>query len=278
MRVDPNVLDCALYLYPSVEDAENGERAGGSGFVVGVPATPGPGFFIYAVTNRHIIEDARATVVRLNTTANTFDVLPTDPQSWLSHPDGEDVAACTLGLDTTHRAQLVSTRLFLTKEQAMISAWVGAEVHTVGRFVNHEGRQQNQPVVRCGHIAAIPGEPIQQHNKHQQVSYLVEGYSMSGYSGSPVFVDTGGGSPYGPPTVSFLGVVWGHLLDDQPVKRRKDERPSQWQKHPDGWLVEGNSGMMGVVPAWMLRELLDQPEFLHARQDEEARLARGQES
>jgi len=126
MRVDPNVLDCALYLYPSVEDAENGERAGGSGFVVGVPATPGPGFFIYAVTNRHIIEDARATVVRLNTTANTFDVLPTDPQSWLSHPDGEDVAACTLGLDTTHRAQLVSTRLFLTKEQAMISAWVGA--------------------------------------------------------------------------------------------------------------------------------------------------------
>src|SRR5256885_7661028 len=192
MRIDPEVLNCALYLYPSPEAAENGERAGGSGFVVGIPSTVGSssGFFSYAVTNRHVIEDAHATVVRLNTTADTFAVLPLDPRSWLSHPRGEDVAACALGLERTHRVSFVSTRLFLTKEQALINAWVGAEVYTVGRFVNHEGLQKNQPVVRCGNIAAIPGDPIRQKGGRQQVSYLVEGHSMSGYSGSPVFVDT----------------------------------------------------------------------------------------
>src|SRR5438105_1696401 len=101
MRIDPAVLNCALYLYPSPGAAGKGEKAGGSGFVVGVPSTVGSqtGFFTYAVTNRHVIEEAHATVVRLNTTADTFDILPTDPQSWLKHPDGEDVAACALGLE-----------------------------------------------------------------------------------------------------------------------------------------------------------------------------------
>ena len=165
---------------------------------------------------------------------------------------------------------LVSTRLFLTKEQALNGAWIGADVHTVGRFVNHEGVQKNQPVVRFGNIAALPGDKIKQDGGHWQLSYLVEGHSMSGYSGSPVFVDTRGGSPYDSvPTVSFLGVVWGHLLDVQPVRQRGEP--------PHGSFVEGNSGMMGVVPAWMLRELLDAPVFLQAREAEEARVAREQE-
>lgn len=269
-QIEPKVLNCAIYLYPSTEAARKGEKAGGSGFIVGIPTTIGAesGAFLYAITNRHVIEDARAPVVRLNTTANDFDILPLDPQEWVTHPAGEDVAACELRLEGKHRANYVSTRLFLTKQETTQWVIVGCDVHTVGRFVNHEGKQQNQPVVRFGHVAALPGDPIKQENGHRQLSYLVECHSTSGYSGSPVFVDVG--SSHGA-VFRFLGVAWGHLPDMQPV-RLGDER------HPDGWIVNGNSGMMTVVPAWMLRELLDEPRFLEARQAEEAALARDQEA
>ncbi len=64
---------------------------------------------------------------------------------------------------------------------------IGDDVYTVGRFVNHDGKQRNNPVVRFGNIAQMPIEPIKQDDGHLQDSYLVECKSVAGYSGSPVF-------------------------------------------------------------------------------------------
>ena len=206
-RIDPKVLNCALYLYPSTEAAATGEKAGGSGFVAGVPSTADPKnvFYPYAVTNRHVIEDARATVVRLNTAADDFDILDIDPRLWVKHPNGDDVAACALKLADTHKVSFVSTRLFLTKEQATTWVGVGDDVFTVGRFKNLEERnQKNRPVARFGNIAMMPGDAIRQQTGHAQVSYLIECHSMSGLSGSPVFVDVGSA---GGPVIQSLGVV-----------------------------------------------------------------------
>jgi hypothetical protein len=271
-RIDPNVLNCALYLYPSTEAAAKGEKAGGSGFVTAVPSAVDPKtvFYPYAVTNRHVIEDGHASVVRLNTTGDDFDILPIDPREWVTHPDGDDVAACALGLADTHKVSFVSTNLFLTKEDSTKTVGVGNDVFTVGRFMSHEGLQKNQPAVRFGNIAMMPGDPIEQPNGHRQVSYLIEGHSVSGYSGSPVFVDMAY-MLYGPGPMRLLGVLWGHLPDVQPVFK-------SGLRHPEGWVVKGNSGMMGVVPAWMLRDLLDEPRFRDARRAGDVRLSRERET
>src|SRR5215475_6135267 len=63
-RLDDQFLDCSIFLYPSVEDAERGERIGGSGFLASVhglyagpylPGTDSPISHFYAVSNRHVV-------------------------------------------------------------------------------------------------------------------------------------------------------------------------------------------------------------------------------
>ncbi len=54
-RISDDILDSVVYLYPSVTDAEAGEKAGGTGFLVGVPSGVHEGVtYQYAVTNRHV--------------------------------------------------------------------------------------------------------------------------------------------------------------------------------------------------------------------------------
>src|SRR5260370_1057024 len=66
----------------------------------------------------------------------------------------------------------------------------GGSGFLVGRFVNHEGRQKNSPSVRFGNLAMMPGEPVyHKHSESQgEESFLVDIRTISGYSGSPVFV------------------------------------------------------------------------------------------
>jgi hypothetical protein len=48
-RIPDNILDCVVYLYPSEAAAQDGERFGGSGFLIGVHIpweTPPKGFLL----------------------------------------------------------------------------------------------------------------------------------------------------------------------------------------------------------------------------------------
>jgi hypothetical protein len=144
----------------------------------------------------------------------------------------------------------------------------GDDSFLVGRFINHEGRQQNLPTVRFGCIAQMPSEPIVQDDGFEQESFLVEARSIGGYSGSPVFVFIPPGSlrdgvedwvphkilmGHGP---WLLGVDWGHINDWEPV-RNELGRPVN-PTNPSAMQVKMNTGMMAVVPAWKLAELLDE--------------------
>ena len=99
----------------------------------------------------------------------------------------------------------------------------------------------------------------------RQGSFLVEARSLSGYSGSPVFI-----WPSHPiPGLGFtqsahlklLGIDWCHLRGFPKPILLSDKRT----RHPDGLFIEQNSGMMGVVPAWKIAELLDEDEFVADR-------------
>src|SRR5262245_61230185 len=95
-RIPDGALEGIIYLYPSVVDAENGSRLGGSGFFVMEPSAVNPGAgILYAVTNAHVIE-AGNTVIRLNTKDGKSDFFDFTEQYWMLHPDKDDVAICVM--------------------------------------------------------------------------------------------------------------------------------------------------------------------------------------
>jgi hypothetical protein len=64
----------------------------------------------------------------------------------------------------------------------------GDEVSIVGLYTTHYGQVKNIPIVRIGHIAALPEEQVMTHRGYMH-GYLIEAHSIAGLSGSPVFVN-----------------------------------------------------------------------------------------
>lgn len=272
-RVNDDILDCVIYLYPSVADADVGRHIGGSGFLVGIPAKTVPGNFIYAVTNRHVIEGGSACI-RLNTMTGAKDTRDYDERHWTFHPDGDDLAVCTMPAmeASIYKYRHVPSEILLTKERATeLNIGPGDDVNVVGRFINHEGRQRNLPTMRFGNIAQMPWEPIQQirvsGEPFDQESWLVEARSIGGYSGSPVFVEINplwdrlNGYKMERGWRYLLGVDWGHINSWEPVRTPNDPHPI--------FRVRGNTGMMAVVPSWKLIDLLNLPALVERRAKDE---------
>ncbi len=277
-RIDDRILQCTVYLYPSAHDANNGEKAGGTGFLVDVSSEWCP--HTYAVTAKHVITEQRSPVVRVNTENNCHEVLPIRPESWIPHPDGDDIAVCPIELDVQkHRFTSIPLHMFITPE--IVTAYYigpGDDVFMVGRLINHEGRQRNLPTARFGNIAMMPYEPLRHPTGIMQESFVVEVRSWSGFSGSPVFVWITGSdgrlkSFVMTPTLGpwLLGVDWGHILDWEQVYENNQRT---------GAAVRANTGMTGVVPAWKLVEILNSEELVRQRKekDEKAKVQHGQDA
>jgi hypothetical protein len=277
-RISDQILECVIYLYPSEEDASEGRRAGGTGFLVVVTSESHEdiGYF-YAVTNSHVVREGNSPVVRMNTSQGDMAVLMIDADQWVHHQDGDDIAVCPLVLSNpdTYRFKAIGTEMFLTR--ALMRAHdigPGDEAYMVGRFVSHEGRQRNTPLARFGNISMMPWEPIPHERGILQESILVEMRSLSGFSGSPVFVEMPPMSPRPGGIVLghgrgpwLLGVDWAHIAAYEKVKKKIEEGGREkLVDAPERLVVKGNSGQMAVVPAWRLQELLDQEELVVRRQ------------
>jgi len=78
-----------------------GGHSGGSGFLVHVPSAGHQELrYPYAVTNRHLIDNGYR-FLRLNTNDGRLHIVPSEPEAWRLHPDGDDVAILALELDWT---------------------------------------------------------------------------------------------------------------------------------------------------------------------------------
>jgi hypothetical protein len=170
----------------------------------------------------------------------TVDVIDLDERDWIIPDSHDDIAVCSLSsLDqAVHKYICIPKRMIATREiVAEYGIGPGDETVTVGRFINADGVQQNSPTVRFGNIAQMPNQPILQDRRiigstqnFKQLSYLIEAKSISGFSGSSVFVHMSPFSqrPEGKPhswSTFLLGVSWGYweyLRDDrgQPVEAR----------------------------------------------------------
>jgi hypothetical protein len=176
-----------------------------------------------------------------------------EPQ-WLRHPGGDDLAIARLLVSDTHKTNCLHYKLAI--EQSEIGTHnigPGDDVFIVGRFVNHEGKQQNHPTVRFGAIAQMPGEPITFPDGTHQDSFLVEVRSIAGFSGSPVFLDRSAQSSY---PVKLLWIDHCNLFDPEKIRSTL----TRGEPVNDDWYVRNNTGMMGVVPAWRLTEMFEMPE------------------
>ncbi|MFL6335352.1 MAG: serine protease [Pyrinomonadaceae bacterium] len=296
-------LACSIYLYPSEQAARDGERFGGSGFLVSVPVEGHEGWgSLYAITNRHVLDEG-CRFVRLNTSSGGIDILETERDSWLDHSDRYDVSV--LSLDVEGRQldySSISIDKFITRE--IIDDYricPGDDAFLVGRLVTPWGQQRNTPAVRFGNISmmADPTEPARGYGNVEQESFLVECRSLSGFSGSPVFVSTtrtysaddhipGGEQPKRPEpeeggkggmtvvglvstTGTFgpwlLGIDWGHLPLWKPVfEQDKETRTGHW--------VEQNTGIACVLPAWYIFDLLNEEELVRERRKDKEELDR----
>lgn len=275
-RIQDAFLDCIVYLYPTEKDADESEAAGGTGFLVSVPFETIPGFnFVhtYVVTNSHVIREGNCLALRVNTSDGGREIVMTEPDQWVHHPDGDDVAVTSLVQNINFRnVRHIPIGAFVTKELiAEYAIGIGDDVFMVGRFVNLEGRQKNLPSVRFGNIAMMPNEPIYHPDRGiNQESFIVEMRSLGGYSGSPVMVHVlpfSSPRPNADPNVAaspqlgpfLLGIDWGHKHTKERVRDKTGE------PIPEGWVVQSNSGMVMVVPAWKLIDILQSDELIAQR-------------
>jgi hypothetical protein len=310
-------LDSSIYLYDSKMAAEAGENFGGSGCLVHVysPHIFDPKSFkqgryhkalisfpphIYAVTNRHVVE-AGYTVIRLNTIDDEIDVLELEQEDWILHPEGDDLAVAAIDLpQRRHKYHPLDPSEFITRH-TVTELGAGDDTFMVGRFISHAGMQRNTPSLRFGSIAMLPFEKVRLASGHMQEAFLVETRSISGYSGSPVFVyrpvqkkttltvpyerdllrDPHGNDvrefevtsitdPVGRPLL--LGVDCGHVLNYE------DVLDAGGKAHPYGWKVATNTGMAIVIPAWRLNDLLNIEELVMQRKQKDERYRQEKEA
>ncbi len=298
-RIQDTWTGIAVYIYDSLDAAREGDRFGGSGFIVTHPLGERSDWLAaYVVTNNHVVKDPRrpwstTPVIRLNRKDGMTECIPTREDQWKCHDHGDDVAVFSLETEwdalsvaSVDVAQFVTPELILAEDIG-----IGDDTVMVGRFINHEGKQKNAPSVRFGNIAMMHGERIESEQLGiAQESFLVETRSLPGYSGSAVLI-------YSPcatndmserrfgrkialprlgindPDFDFtirqftaakgpylLGIDWCHIHRQAMVLNR-DGREIQ-----EKWYVEENAGMAGVVPAWKIAEVLQYDEFVEARQ------------
>lgn len=263
-RIPDAFLTSVVHMYPTVEDAHQGRPVGGTGFLVTIPHEDDPNVSAcYVVTNAHVAVNCGA--IRFNLVAGGSEILDLSGLHWAEHQGGDDLAALHIPSHPAarHQHRAMGVSMILSREEVEQShVGPGDDVYFMGRFVSHDGRDQNLPVVRWGTVARMPGAPIRQVERgFNQESYLIEARSLSGFSGSPVMLhippfsfrfptgewEPSDADPLSPTTTTgLLGVDWGHL-----------GVPG---------VQNSNTGIMAVVPSWKLRDLLlEHPDLLAER-------------
>jgi len=300
-RIKDTWTGIAVYIYDSMEAAQEGDPFGGSGFIATVPLGDRSDWLAaYVVTNKHVIKDpdkpwSTTRVIRLNRRDRTPEYIQTTEDQWKCHEHGDDVAVFPLAAEwDALRIASIDIGQFVTPELiADEDIGIGDDTVMVGRFINYEGKQRNTPSVRFGNIAMMDGERIEsQQIGIAQDSFLVETRSLPGYSGSAVLIYSpcatndmserrfgqkktvpklGSGDPNTGFAIKqfvsskgpyLLGIDWCHIHRKAAILNR-DGKEIQ-----DKWYVEENAGMAGVVPAWKIAEVLNYEEFRMAREKE----------
>jgi hypothetical protein len=296
--VPPKFAGISIFLYASKDDADQGSEWGGSGFLLGFPIEGSGWVHLYAVSNDHVIHSS--PVIRVLKSDGSVQVVDGLDSDWIPHCDHDDVAIRPLGIQSEHEYGYVAYEDLLSEEDLEPNAiGPGDDCLMVGRYINHEGRQFDRPVIRFGNLAMLPEAVRQKNRGRDQESFLVDMRSQPGFSGSPVFVyyeEPGWRNVPGYPDVPeddpqahakwqerrllerdlsgmmgrtwLLGIDWGQLPIPADVYDVADQKIGR---------IKSSSGMAAVVPAWKIRDVVERKGVTMARQKDEEQLRADEE-
>lgn len=280
------ILDTVVFVYETREQASEGRRAGGTGFLVTIPFANAPDtrHHLYVVTNVHVARGASRTL-RVNTRDGGVDLVAVD--GWVSIDNGPDVAVAPVSFDPSrHAVEALRADIWLLSQEEVTRLEIdaGDDVFMVGRFVDYDGRQSNRPSLRFGHVSMKEARIRQAATGYEGASFVIDMHSRSGYSGSPVFVYRTHGSIFaransimsGGHLMKLLGIHWGQFPELWEIASRRGSAevtdPAEAQLTVDGHQVRGLSGMTCVVPAWDILAVLSDARLAEQRVRAEARL------
>ena len=273
------ILNTVIFLYRTREQAAEGRKAGGTGFLIAVPFIKAPDKFhhIYVVTNVHVARGETRTL-RVNTRDGGIDLITVN--EWISLPNGPDITVAPVALDPNrHNVEAFrSDSWLLTQEEfSRHEIDAGDDVFMAGRFIDYDGVQSNQPSLRFGHISIKEASIRQNATGYTGSSIIIDMHSRSGYSGSPVFVYRTHGSIFakegsiiaGGHLMKLLGIHWGQFPElwelSSPSSRVEGADSAEAELIVDGQYVRGLSGMTCVVPSWDILKTLNDPRLIELR-------------
>ncbi len=245
----------------------------GTGFLIGFSYRDFA--FAYLVTADHVVEDIPGDVIaaRLNRKTGDATTVTLKKNNRIQFKHELDIAMFGIDLDASIYDQ---TMVKIDREEhnktleTFYRPGLGDEVATVGLYSTHFGSIRNLPVVRIGHIALMPGEPVLSHRGYV-TAYLIETKSIGGLSGSPVWLNVPSVIVRGGQLQHFhdrdqacvpLGIVTGYHMvasdaDQIPVPRIQGS-PLKGSKDADD---NRNTGFAVVIPWEILLDMKDDPQM-----------------
>ena len=258
-RIPDELQRSVVFIYPDCAAAKEGQRAGGSGFLLRRFNSATGQMKYFVITNTHVAQGRNRTLHIAAGTENSF-FYDVPGSAWVPHSAGDDISSAELTFDYTSGVATLDWSAISASKQRLdeLNAGVGDDVFMLGRFLSHNSLQIDQPLARFGNIAMMPGCPIRDGRGIEVEAFLIEMRSLSGFSGSPVFVYMGPGTyrgngtmmPFFTETIGLIGIDTGHKTIRGDVRSAESNSKTEL-------FVPLNTGIAIVSPVWRIEELLD---------------------
>jgi hypothetical protein len=163
----------------------------GTGFFCTLPDPNDSGFcWDFIATAQHVLNKIpnKDVSIRVNRHDGDCRIIKCEYDIFLSRPE-VDIALMpfALGTDVYDFLCLPLNREEAKKTFGFWEPGIGDEVCISGLYTSHYGATKNVPIIRVGHLAAMPDELVQTDIGYVE-GFLIEVHSIAGLSGSPVFV------------------------------------------------------------------------------------------
>lgn len=281
MQVPDEVKKCVVFIGCNTQQ---GVVWGGTGFFIGIEADGFKGqYFNYLITAKHCIDAIKEqstdqkVLIRINLKSNSIQTISSNLNDWKFHPtEKSSVDVATLPWNPPEQFDYLTIPTdSMTLTDALIKEQgigAGDEVFLTGLFRMHSGTQKNLPIIRTGNIARMPEEkiPVKMYDgtRVDIDAYLIEGRSIGGLSGSPVFLYLGvirnidgsikfvSGAKSG--AFHWLGLTHGHWDIPEGTIDAIMDNTGNGNKSV-------NVGIAIVVPAQKVLEVVNQQELVKKR-------------
>src|ERR1700694_3691164 len=196
MRIPHNILNCVCFLGIHLAGGKDAGKflALGTGYFVMVSEGEQDWRFLYLVTAKHALDEAirgkQPLEIRLNKRHGGAEYITLEAEDKWGRSTETDVAILPIVVDSAiFEFEALPLRMLATAEKLSQHAiGLGDELFSIGLFNLRTGKQRNLPIVRTGISSALPSEMLTEKGKPPYHAYLAEMRSISGLSGSPVFV------------------------------------------------------------------------------------------